>query len=585
MRRHIPTRLLLPSLLPSDDQLALAFERLQDDLPAVVEPRRTRFVYQDRTSNFIIRPEHKIIFDWLEHGTGNGMIEATAGSGKTSCLIEVLRRIEGQVFFGAFGRLAAEDIKAKAERERLIGYNIWIGTMHGAGMSAWTAHHDHVTVELDKTNRIIESKYGKNHFGETFIRHMVSYGKQALAGVNFPLRDLDRWKALMLHFGAEEYWPENKPIEEGLEQVIAVLESSLDSCNQLVDYDDMLYAPIARDITFRKRDWVLGDEWQDSNPARQALIEHMLSTRGRALFVGDRFQAIFGFTGASADAMDIAKTNLSCHEMSLTTTWRCSEAVVEFAQQWVPHLKARDNAPRGDVRPVTFNPPDICPRCKGEKEIIAGVELAIICSVCGSTGQLKPIPWYLQDRPTKDDFILCRYNRPLIQTAYNLIRDGIACKVLGRDVGRNLVSLATRWKLITLDQLEPRLTNFLIVQTKRARDQNNRSKELEITDRVETLRIFIEKCHEEGKTTIDDLVRAISAVFEDNIKNMITLSSAHKAKGLERMRIYWLQTEIRQTNLKAWEAEQEMHIKYVIATRARLDLIMVPEHIHQIEYR
>lgn len=585
-RAYIPSRYFLPNYDRTPDQNVLPFDNGRElaSQPFPSE-RRTRFVYHERTSNFIIQPEHKIIFDWVRHGSGNGLIEAVAGAGKTGTLIEVLGRIEGQIFFGVYGRNAMYDIQRKAETARLTGYNIQIATMHGAGLGAWKSRHEHANVDGDKVNKIIELKFGKNYPAETFIRHMVSYGKQMLAGVDFALNNFDRWKAIMLHFGADEYWPEGKPFDQGFEDTINVFQTSLDTCKDVIDHDDMLYAPIAGNGNFRKKDWVLGDEWQDANPARQRLIQCMLNTRGRALFVGDRNQGIFGWTGALADAMDVVKRDMNCHEMKLTTTWRCSQAVTEYAQQWVPELRCRPEAPKGCVRPVIFQAGSICPKCRGAKDKISGIELPVICKDCGSTGLTKPDPWFVQDRLTKDDFVLCRYNRPLIKTAYDLIRSGQPCKMMGRDIGSRLIQLATRWKLNTIEQLSARLTTYLFAQVKRAREQGSQAKELEVTDRVDTLRVFMEQCLENGQTMIGDLVRAINDVFVEEVKDMVTLATPYKAKGSERMRVFWLETEIRQSNLKAWELEQEKHAKYVTATRARLDLILVPEHVHQMEAR
>ena len=557
----------------------------RSEVAAPQEPRRTRFVYQDRASNFIAGPEHLSIFSWVRAGSGHGMVEALAGTGKTSTLIEVLGIIDGDVFFGAFGQRSMIDIQQKVERARLNSYRVHVATLHGAGLAAWMARHEHANVEPNKMLKLIEAKFGKNHFAEAFIRHMVSYGKQLCAGIEFRLNDYARWHSIMLHYGADEFWPENKPVEEGFDMIVAAFEDSLETCKDTIDYDDMLFAPLARDVSFRKKDWVLGDEWQDANRARQLIVSRMLNTRGRALFVGDRNQSIFGFAGALAEAMDITKQEMNCHEMSLTTTWRCSEEVTNYAQQWVPHIRCRPDAPKGAVRPVTFSPGVVCPKCHGATETISGIVLPLICSACGSTGRTKPEPWYIQDRVTRDDAILCRYNRPLIQTAYNLIRNGIPCKVEGRDIGTRLVQLARRWKVAAIEALEPRLTNYLIVMVKRARDAGSLTKELEVTDRVDTLRVFIEQCLIRGETTIDDLCRAINSVFEDNVKDMITLSTIHKFKGRERRRIYWLKTAVRKKGLQPWEEKTERNLDYVAITRSRDDLIEVPEDVHAQENR
>ena len=188
--------------------------------------------------------------------------------------------------------------------------------------------------------------------------------------------------------------------------------------------------------------------------------------------------------------------------------------------------------------------------------------------------------WFLQDVPTIDDAILCRYTKPLIATAYAMIKNGIACKVEGRDLGKNLIALARMWRITNIRTLKERLVTYLDREVQKAREKNSEKREQEVTDRVETLGIFIARCETLGKTLINDVVDEIEALFADNITDMVRLSTGHKAKGREFDRIFWLESAIRQQR-KEWEMISERNIRLVIATRAKCELIRIPMHVYE----
>jgi DNA helicase-2/ATP-dependent DNA helicase PcrA len=57
----------------------------------------------------------------------------------------------------------------------------------------------------------------------------------------------------------------------------------------------------------------------------------------------------------------------------------------------------------------------------------------------------------------------------------------------------------------------------------------------------------------------------------------VLLSSIHKAKGQEWPRVYWMQTMPRFIQPQEWQQQQEMNLKYVAATRAMHELVLVQE--------
>src|SRR5262249_45049744 len=143
--------------------------------------------------------------------------------------------------------------------------------------------------------------------------------------------------------------------------------------------------------------------------------------------VGDPHQAIYGFTGADNDSIDIIKQDFKAKEMPLTVTYRCPKLVVKMAQSWVSHIQAHESSPEGSISMESFE-------------------------------QMMQNPARLDS----DAAILCRNTRPLVTAAFSLIRAKIPCRIEGRDIGEQLKKLATRWKSITnISALEEKLEEWL----------------------------------------------------------------------------------------------------------------------------
>jgi superfamily I DNA/RNA helicase len=529
---------------------------------AAAKPRS--FEYKPRKAAFSASPQQQAYFDWLAEGKGNAVIIAVAGSGKTTTLIQGLPLMTGSVLFSAYNKAAAQELKDRAQAERLDRPGLFIGTVHSACFNIWRRAHPKVVVDDRKVGQIIKlfavdagPDADAVRHSTAFIKRMVSFGKQYLAGVKFPLDKMATWTALAAHFSADQDLPEDIELARALGWVIECYRRSHAQCTEIVDFDDMIYAPIAHNSRFFQNDWVVLDEVQDINPARREAARRLLKPSGRFVGVGDDRQAIYGFTGAGSDAIERISEEFGCIKLPLTVSYRCPQAVIAYVQQWVSHIQAHPSAPEGLVRPVL-------PAPEGDKR-----------------------EWYQYDAPRSTDAILCRYTAPLLTTAYGMIKTGVACKVEGRDIGQDLLVLARRWRISSLDKLVERLETFRAAELAKAEAaESDRAAQL-VNDKVDTLMTLIERCRELGKHKISDLEAEIEAMFADDVKGVTTLSTGHKAKGREWGRVYWIICAQRGRPRQEWEAVQEENVKYVIGTRAKAkaddlasfpgELILVPE--------
>jgi superfamily I DNA/RNA helicase len=312
---------------------------------------------------------------------------------------------------------------------------------------------------------------------------------------------------------------------------------------QVIDYDDMVYLPLFKRLRFYPQDWVLIDEAQDTNPTRREMARRMLKPGGRLIAVGDPFQAIYGFSGADNDSLDQIRRDFDCRVLPLTVTYRCPKNVVEIANQWVPDIVAHETAPEGISRELPYDQ-----------------------------------NFYDEVRP--GDAILCRYNKYLVGTCFRLIRMGKPARIEGRAIGAGLISLINKWKVEDLGTLEDRIRSWCEREVRKATAKRNERKVREIEDRAETLCVLIEKAKEDGINTPAGLKKMVEDVFDDRVvdrKDMVTLCSVHRSKGLEWKRVYvlGLYELMGRECAQTWQTQQEFNLQYVAATRAMEELVNV----------
>lgn len=483
--------------------------------------------------SFIPSEQQANFFNWIKTGNGSCVLEAVAGAGKTTTLINALEMMQGNIFFGAYNKKIADEIKEKAPKKD----GLFIGTMHSAGFGIWTKAAGRVTVDGFKCRSIFRDLFPEydNRKFESPVTALVSYAKQAAVGVVTPNEESTWWN-LIEHFNLDCLDYEDTVIS----MAKAVLKASIDQDHKVVDFDDMIFAPLYHHAKPYTYDWVLIDEAQDTNAARRALALTMLKPNGRLVAVGDRHQAIYGFTGADADALDLIGKAVDAIQMPLTVTYRCPKSIVAHANQWVSHIQAHETAPEGEV--VDYKG-DIIKDCKS------------------------------------GDVILSRFTRPLIDLVYKFIAEGIAAKVEGREIGNGMKTLVRRYKSKNFSVLIDRLDAYRERESAKYRAKEKDSMAAAIEDKVDCIRVIINRVQKKDPkctTPVDAVCLEIDSIFGDDVKGCVILSTIHKSKGREWNNVYWLQTGASKRARMAWEKEQEKNLMYVATTRAKECLYLVP---------
>lgn len=479
------------------------------------------------------------IFSWVETGTGSAIVIAVAGSGKTTTGVEAVRRVQrmGQShIFLAFNKSIATELQAR---------DVNGATFHSACMRVVKSAFRGAVVEGRKLWQLCHEYLSEedHYLYASFIVDLVSKGKQAGIGVPGMVEDTDAaWYDLVEHYNLE-LEAEKAEMHRAVFLASRLLEASVQDKTR-IDFDDMLYWVVRLGLRMPQYDWVFVDELQDTNDLQLAIIQKMMKPTSRFMGVGDPAQAIYGFRGANADAVERIKARLGCKELPLTVSYRCPQEVVKYAQTWVTHIEAAPNAPEGKVTelgrkwdPKAFGPTDL---------------------------------------------VGCRTTAPLIGLAYRMLKDHLPVQVMGREIGAGLKALVR--KLMPKPDLWPdaiaellkRLDNWEAREVADAMAKDKEAKAKGIEDKAACIRCLAESLPEDQRT-IDSLMDVINRLFADRT-NCVRLGTIHKLKGLEGKRVYWLNYRwVSKWALMPWMQQQERHLCYVMATRAQEELVLIEE--------
>lgn len=492
-------------------------------------------------------PQQQAFLDFAATGTGSCILVAVAGAGKTTVLLEAgANYTGGNVLYMAYNKDVADETSEKLKERGVDWKQMVASTVHSAGMKVIRKACPEVRVNENKVRDLFDQKAPallQHRQGE--VLQLVSLAKQSAFGSAGPaLADVSAWLQMASHF---DVWDdEHDTSQSAILSLVELAQKLLEANNQIidvVDYDDMVYLPPLLKLSCWRYSLIVLDEAQDTNAARRALVRMLLRRGGRVFAVGDPCQAIYGFTGADANAMDLIKQDFNAIELPLTITYRCPKTVVEFVQQWVSHISAADTAPLGEYAQTSLD------------AFVTRNDL----NGCSA--------------------VLCRNNKPLVSLAFNLLRRRIPCKIAGRDIGGSLTKLLGRWKVSSLDALEDRLDAYLAKQTTKLLARKQESKVAALEDQIETCKVILQACRSQRKFQVKDAIDWVEGMFTDSRrKDLLMLSSIHKSKGREWENVFWLDRASTCPNKWArqdWQQQQEIHLQYVAGTRSKDKLIEI----------
>lgn len=496
------------------------------------------------------------------------MVDALAGCSKSTTLQMAAPRIKTPALALAFNKKIAEELKP-----RLPG-NFTTKTFNGLGFAA-------ALRALPQVNsaRIEDKKLGKLVSEVAKDRRVELSGEQwdelrrlctKLMQVGVVPGDRGRplqpdtpetWEAV-----GEDLWMEPEALEFYKDLAREVLERDIALVRQGVfSFDDQVYFSACVEGQFPKFPVIFVDESQDLSPLNHAMLGQSIRQDGKMVVVGDPLQAIYAFRGADAESMSkLRGLRPSWLDRPLKTTFRCPKAIVARQQGHAPGYTAWHTNAEGKFARLQGVPAGLQSTLGGKVEFKEGWDWNDVRA--------------LLPHPTAELFVLCRNTGPLLGLAFKLIRNQIGCQVLGRDIGKSLVTLSR--KLLPEDSI-PRDTCAGVVaawiesETSLARANGHEERCASIYDRGECLQAVLQA----GARDAGELRALLEKLFSRNTG--VTLSTIHRAKGLEADMVLHLDPW-RIPSRWAREAEkrgdrrqlvQEWNLRYVAETRTKHTLI------------
>ena len=458
----------------------------------------------------------KNVFTNVSKGQGHTVIEAVAGAGKTSVIIESLNYIPDNIsaLLVAFNKKIADELKRRASSN----FNVEIKTLHSVGFKTCKRRWPNIDLDNEKVSKILNSLVGKD---------------RKLNDVKYQMRKcISLCKACMVSESEEidliidAYDIDVCDMQR--ETFINFITFALLKCYEItthLDFDDMLWLVHMYDLPCQQYDYIFIDESQDLNESQLKLALASCKKDGRIFMVGDPKQAIYIWNGASADVMSRTLKELKANKLPLSITYRCPTSVVSKAKQYCKQIEAAPDAPKGTVDYMAYKKmlKDAKPGC----------------------------------------FILSRTNAPLIKIAMNFIKKDVPCNIQGRDLGANLQNMIKKSRRKRIDSFLEWLKKWEGKEIKRRLEKGRPI--MGITDKAACLRALADGCN-----SIQEMKGKITELFDDqDDHDVIMCSSIHKSKGLERPTVYLLNSSF------FGNSQVEKHVRYVGITRAMDRLVFV----------
>lgn len=497
--------------------------------------------YAAAIAGFEIQPIAKVTRIWSSYQeaifafaenpkAGNAMVQAVAGSGKTTTLVEAYKRIGGNGIFLAFNKAIAEELKAR---------NLNARTFHSLTFSAVLKAKGLNTITSDKIRLLCKELWSKDDvflYG-AFASKLVGLARQIGIGCLVADEESAWWDLVDLH--EIELATDSANPATGVALARGLLAAS--NIDERIDFDDLLYLAVKDGIRLPQFDFVFVDEFQDTNAIQRAILRKIMKPNSRLIGVGDKAQAIYGFRGADSTAMEVASKEFNCTDLFLSVSYRCATSIVEFAQKFSKQIEAAPGAPVGEVK------------------------------FMGTNYKLTDIG--------KEDLVVCRTTKPLVALCYRLIGAKIPAFVMGKDIGVGMVTLIKKMNGRGMDNLIEKLIQWRDKEVEKAVAKDQEDKVEAINDRVNSILVIADGLTN-NERTIPGLIALIENMFTEG-KGKITLASIHKSKGLESKRVWWLNSSKCPSRWakQEWQKQQEVNLCYVAVTRAIESLRMIEDEI------
>lgn len=270
----------------------------------------------------------------LENNSNYQQVIAAAGSGKTSTMIGLLQKIikdgkekQEEILVITFSKKAVQEISERLERVTGKKNKVMIKTFHAYCLYILKKYHPSY---MGKETSIVEPKEKEQFFRDFFRKERFKIG-----GIPYDLLLED----------ASVYLNKNFP---DLFSNLILEYNKYKTDNKKLDFDDLIHLYLIglenqEDWTFKAKKEVkrvIVDEFQDTDLTQLKWLK--LLNPEKLTVVGDDWQAIYGFRGASTiPFLKFQEYFSPCNVQFLTTNYRSLPGIVDLSS--IPISKNKNN--------------------------------------------------------------------------------------------------------------------------------------------------------------------------------------------------------------------------------------------------
>lgn len=285
----------------------------------------------------------------VEHNEGACVVVSSAGSGKTTVLTKRIVKLTQDgvnpenIVAVTFTKKASTEMM-----ERLTGLigkkaeDVTMGTFHSVCFSIVKAHYRNSRFELAKdwwqmktAKAVLSAQTPKNPYG-------VNLGKmkprQLLSFISMQKNNLVSTKGELVMGNYPSF------LEDKLRKAYENYET-LKKNDKLIDFDDMLTMAYVllrdkeevREYYQNKFEYILVDEYQDTNIAQEEILRLLSGKHGNIFVVGDDKQSLYSFRGGVVDLIIDFEKNWDAKVIPLNINYRSSANIVEWSNRLISH--------------------------------------------------------------------------------------------------------------------------------------------------------------------------------------------------------------------------------------------------------